>query len=190
MGAVKTMETVQVNHVESIRPRYLVVMGVSGTGKTTIGVNLAEALHWAFQEGDSLHPQSNVEKMHAGVPLTDADRWPWLELCHEWLEKEVAIGRGAVLTCSALKKVYRDVLSRKLPVEFVHIKVAAEILLERMQQRTGHFMPPSLLPSQLATLEDPTDEEHVIRVSGLEPPDIILEKIIEVLQKNDTPRFD
>lgn len=174
MGTIGTVQSVG---AMGVRPRFLVVMGVSGTGKTTIATGLATRLGWHFQEGDSLHPQSNVDKMSAGQPLTDEDRKPWLEVCHEWLKHEVALGHGAVLTCSALKRVYREQLRRGLPVEFVHVRVKPDTLEDRMAHRTGHFMPPSLLPSQLATLEEPGDDEPVIHVCGEDHPDVILERL-------------
>ncbi|EHH69095.1 gluconokinase [Gluconobacter morbifer G707] len=155
------------------------VMGVSGTGKTTIATGLATRLGWHFQEGDALHPPANVAKMSAGHPLTDEDRAPWLKLCHDWLEAQVKAGQGAILTCSALKKSYRQLLSDNLPVEFVHIRTSPTALTERLEHRAGHFMPASLLPSQLATLEEPTDDEPVIRVSGEKHPDIVLDELVK-----------
>lgn len=168
------------------KPHFLVVMGVSGTGKTTVATGLATRLGWHFQEGDALHPPANVEKMSKGQPLTDADRAPWLALCHDWLSAQVESGHGAVLTCSALKRVYREQLrGADLPIEFVHIDTSAAELTERLQRREGHFMPASLLPSQLATLEVPGDDEPVIRVSGEKHPDVVLEELIRHFQAED-----
>lgn len=169
-----------------LKPHFLVVMGVSGTGKTTVATGLATRLGWHFQEGDALHPPANVEKMSKGQPLTDADRAPWLALCHDWLRAQVESGHGAVLTCSALKRVYREQLrGADLPVEFVYIDTSAAELTERLQQREGHFMPASLLPSQLETLEVPGDDEPVIRVSGGKHPDVVLEELIRHFQAED-----
>ncbi|GBR70038.1 gluconokinase [Gluconobacter kanchanaburiensis] len=175
----------QTAHI-GVRPRYLVIMGVSGTGKTTIASGLATRLGWRFQEGDALHPPANVEKMSAGQPLTDTDRAPWLALCHEWLRAQVEAEQGAVLTCSALKRAYREQLAGEgLPIEFVHIDTSADALAERLKRREGHFMPASLLPSQLATLEVPGDDEPVIRVSGEKHPDLVLEELIRHFQAED-----
>ena len=183
MGTLNPAQAVTEDTADiGVKPHYLVVMGVSGTGKTTVATGVATRLGWNFQEGDALHPQSNVDKMSAGKPLTDEDRAPWLELCRDWLREQVKLGKGAVLTCSALKRIYRDTLSKGLPVEFVHLQISPDVLTERMNQRSGHFMPPSLLPSQLATLEEPGDDEPVIRVSGEAPPPLILEQLLSRLR--------
>nr|WP_237442416.1 gluconokinase [Saccharibacter sp. 17.LH.SD] len=165
-----------------IPPHYIVVMGVSGTGKTTVAQALSERLNWPFQEGDALHPKANVEKMRAGHPLTDTDRAPWLKLCRDWLAKEVKDGHGAILTCSALKRSYREILDHGIPVQFVYLKVDPKVIADRLSSRVGHYMPPSLLPSQLATLEEPTDDEPVIRVPGDAPPEVLVERVIERLR--------
>ncbi|MFT8808539.1 gluconokinase [Gluconobacter sp.] len=179
--------TVQAHGTQiGLKPRFLVVMGVSGTGKTTIATGLATRLGWHFQEGDALHPPANVRKMSTGQPLTDADRAPWLALCHDWLSAQVEAGHGAVLTCSALKRSYREQLrGAGLPIEFVHIDTSPAKLADRLQRREGHFMPASLLPSQLATLEVPGDDEPVIRVSGEKHPDVVLEELIRHFQAED-----
>lgn len=169
------------NKTSSARPHFIVVMGVSGTGKTTLAAELARRLGWDFQEGDALHPEKNIEKMSCGQALTDEDRYPWLELCHDWLEREKEIGHCAVLTCSALKRSYRERLRAGLPVEFVYIKVSPEVLRERMAARAGHFMPPSLLPSQLATLEEPGDDEPVIAVNGEQAAERVVEELVKLL---------
>lgn len=142
----------------------VVVMGVSGVGKTTVGALLAERLGWAFEEGDALHPEANVAKMAAGEPLTDDDRRPWLELVAAWIEARTAAGEPGVITCSALKRVYRDVL-RRTGVVFVHLTGPDAITAERLAGRRGHFMPPSLLASQLSTLEPLGADENGLRVS-------------------------
>lgn len=128
----------------------IVVMGVAGCGKSSIGALLAKALGVPFKDGDDLHPQANVEKMASGTPLTDEDRWPWLDLCGLTLQME----GGAVIACSALKKVYRDRIRALAPdAIFIHLSGTEELLLERLSNRKGHFMKPKMLVSQLETLE-------------------------------------
>ncbi|WP_426699823.1 gluconokinase [Rhodanobacter sp. Col0626] len=144
----------------------IVVMGVSGTGKSTVGQALAIALGWDFQEGDELHPPSNIDKMQAGIALGDDDRWPWLDRIACWIRGESEQGRSGVVTCSALKRRYRDHLyGAGDDVRFVHIRVPRAELEQRTRHRL-HFMPTSLLDSQLQTLEEPTPGENVLAVSG------------------------
>lgn len=161
-------------------PRLFVVMGVSGCGKTTVAEGLAAHFGWPFQEGDDLHPRANVEKMHSGTPLDDADRAPWLQICHEWLRMHEAT--GGVLTCSALKRKYRDTLRQGLKVTFVYLETSERTIAERLKHRLGHFMPPSLLPSQLATLEPPGLDENVVVVDSAGTPEIVMAKLIEELE--------
>ncbi|GBQ15520.1 gluconokinase [Swaminathania salitolerans LMG 21291] len=161
---------------QSGAPSLYVVMGVSGCGKTTVAQGLAEHFGWPFQEGDDLHPKTNVEKMHAGIPLDDADRAPWLRLCHDWLAAHAET--GGVLTCSALKRAYRDTLRSGLVVTFVYLETTEETIAERLEHRMGHFMPPSLLPSQLATLEPPMDDERVITLDSAGTPDVVMAELI------------
>jgi len=134
------------------------MMGVSGSGKTTVGEALARRLGVPFRDADEFHPKSNVEKMSAGIPLTDADRWPWLDAIASAI-RETPRGAGLVVSCSALKRVYRDriFLSAVRPITFVHLDGSKAVLAERLKDRKGHFFPPSLLDSQLATLEPPGD---------------------------------
>jgi gluconokinase len=163
-------------------PTHLVVMGVSGTGKTTVGRLLADALGWVFAEGDDFHPPANVARMQAGVPLDDEARLPWLRAIRDWTAEQDAAGRSTVVTCSALRVAYRDVL-REAPgrTRFVHLVGDATLVGSRMSLRTDHFMPPSLLPSQLATLEPlgPGEDGLVVPVDG--PPAQIADTALRAL---------
>jgi gluconokinase len=134
----------------------VIVMGVTGSGKTTVGERLAETLAWRFHDADDFHPAANKVKMNSGVPLTDEDRWPWLRAIRGVIQEALADGAGAVVTCSALKRSYREVLSGGLDgVQYVHLTGDPRILAERLASRRGHFMNPALLDSQIATLETP-----------------------------------
>jgi gluconokinase len=142
----------------------LILMGVMGTGKTTIAKLLVAKTGWIYAEGDDYHPKANVEKMHAGIPLTDEDRAPWLASLHAQIVDWDQQGVNAILTCSALKQQYRDVLVGTLPaghVRFILLQASRETLEKHLAGRTGHFMSPALLDSQLAILEDPRDALHV-----------------------------
>ncbi|MFP5023254.1 gluconokinase [Pseudonocardia phyllosphaerae] len=139
-------------------PPLIVVMGVSGSGKSTVGSALAARHGVPFLDADDLHPAANVTKMHAGVPLTDDDRWPWLDAVGAELARHA--GTGLIVACSALRRVYRDRLRASAPtVRFVHLHGGRDVLARRMDDRHGHFMPPALLTSQLATLEPLEDDE-------------------------------
>ena len=147
----------------------IVIMGVTGAGKTTVGRQLADALGWRFHDADDFHPPANKAKMHAGVPLTDEDRWPWLRGLRRVIEQALADGAGAVVTCSALKRAYRDVLSGGLSgVQYVHLTGDRRVLEERLAARRDHFMNPALLDSQIATLEEP---ENALDVDVALTPD-------------------
>ncbi|MFB9955238.1 gluconokinase [Cellulomonas denverensis] len=140
--------------------QHLVVMGVAGSGKTTVAQILADRLGWPYAEADEFHPQANIDKMSAGTPLTDDDRWPWLQAIRDWLTEQTRACRSAIVTCSALKVAYRDVLREaEGRVRFVHLDGTIEQIGERMSGRKGHFMPPSLLPSQFETLQRLGDDE-------------------------------
>lgn len=167
-------------------PPAIVVMGVAGCGKSTAGARIAAEIGVEFIEGDRLHPAANIEKMSAGIPLTDDDRRPWLEAIGKEIGRYVAGGKGIVAACSALKRVYRDILRETSGAEllFVHLSGSRELIGERMSHRTGHFFPETLLDSQFATLEPPhTDERHV--VADLRLP--LEEMIAHVMRDIDAP---
>src|SRR4051812_19561492 len=154
-------------------------MGVSGSGKTTVATGLAERLGWVFAEGDDFHPAANVEKMRAGIALTDSDRRPWLAALAEWIGEREAGGQDAGLTCSALKRAYRDVLADGHPsVSFVHIPASAETIRRRLENRRGHYMPASLLDSQLATLEPLQPDEPGMTMPGDGEPDDVIDALV------------
>ena len=157
-------------------------MGVAGSGKSTVMAELAERLGWRTLEGDDLHPPANVARMAAGIPLTDEDRWPWLEAIHARLRGAAAAGGPVIVTCSALRRAYRDVLRRDLPgVVFVHLYVPRAGLEARMRDRMGHFMPPDLMDSQLAILEPLAEGERGFVVVATRPPSVISSEILERL---------
>jgi gluconokinase len=160
----------------------LVLMGVTASGKTTIGTRLAAAEHWEYAEGDDYHSDANKAKMHAGIPLTDEDREPWLASLHGVLLGWYRSGTSGVLACSALKQTYRDELSAGIPAtvfHFVLLEVSREVLEERLAARKNHYMSPALLDSQIATLETPRD---AIRVAGDRPPDEAVREIMDALR--------
>jgi gluconokinase len=157
----------------------LVVMGVSGSGKTTVAAMLANALGVGFLEGDELHPPANVEKMRSGTPLTDADRWPWLQAIASRIDAWRARGEAGVVTCSALKRAYRDILIGDRPdVRLVYLRGSHALIHQRMATRHEHFMPLGLLDSQFATLQEPADDERplVVEIAG-SPAEIVAEII-------------
>lgn len=161
----------------------LVIMGVSGSGKTTIALELSRQLGWEYAEGDEFHPPANVEKMRAGHALTDEDRWPWLGKIAEWVSWHEDLGKDIVITCSALKVAYRDLLRRDNPsVFFVHVDVARAVLEKRLSERKGHYMPASLLDSQLSTLEPLTADEPGRAVPGDERPDEVVTSVVALLR--------
>src|SRR5258707_939110 len=161
----------------------LVLMGVSGSGKTTVATILAGRLGWPFQEGDELHPQSNIAKMKAGQPLTDADRRRWLIAIADWVDRRLDAGETGVITCSALKRSYRDLVNRRgSGVVFVFLAGSAATIAPRLAARQAHFMPSSLLDSQFADLEDPDPDEPHIRVDIGPPPAAIADEILRELR--------
>jgi len=164
-------------------PPLIVVMGVSGCGKSSVGIHIAARLGLPFLEGDTMHPPGNIEKMSSGTPLTDSDREPWLDTIGAALRKSAEAGSGLVVTCSALKRAYRERLRRGAgqPVAFVFLHGSVIVLKARMAARTGHFFPPRLLDSQFATLEDPTGEPGVVVVDIDAPVETIANAAIQGL---------
>jgi len=169
------------------RPAVILVMGVSGCGKSTIAGPLAQRLGFEFEDADWFHPPANVEKMHAGTPLTDDDRWPWLRAIAAWIDRKRAAGSHGIVACSALKRRYRDVLIGDRPdVALVYLKGSQELIGRRIATRHEHFMPASLLASQFAALEEPGPDEDPIVVSVEPSPREIVDRIIEALGLRET----
>lgn len=153
-------------------------MGVSGAGKSTIARLLAARLGCDFEEGDELHPEANVAKMASGQPLSDEDRKPWLQAVARWIDGQIAAGRTGVITCSALKRSYRDAL-RRPEVTFVYLEVPRDVLQRRLVMRHGHFMPLSLLDSQLAALEPPAADEAALTIEATAQPEQVADQIAQ-----------
>ena len=163
----------------ALPPLSLVVMGVSGVGKSSVAHALVARTGWTFQEGDDLHPEANRAKMAAGHPLDDDDRWPWLRRIADWIGDQEAAGKGAVVTCSALKRSYRDLLCAGHPsVRFVHLVADDAVLTERLTHRRGHFMPAALLRSQLDTLEPLGPDEPGVAVGTEGGPEAIADRAL------------
>jgi carbohydrate kinase (thermoresistant glucokinase family) len=160
----------------------LVVMGVSGAGKSTIGAMLARRLGWEYEDGDWFHPQRNIDKMHAGLPLSDEDRWPWLRAIARNIDETRKTGGHVIIACSALKRAYRSILVGERPdVRLIYLKGDHNLIARRLATRYGHFMPPQLLDSQFTALEEPQASEHPIVVSIDLPPRTIIETIMAKL---------
>lgn len=170
-------------------PPVLVMMGVSGCGKSTIAALLAGRLGWDFEEGDDLHPAANVEKMAAGHPLDDEDRKPWLAKIAAWIQQHTDAHQPGIITCSALKKSYRDVL-RGDRVVFVYLAGTHDEIAQRLAARHGHFMPSALLDSQFATLQPPTSDENSITLDIAERSSALADEIIDRLQLRPTASSD
>ena len=173
---------------ESPRSKALIVMGVSGCGKSTVAELLAQRLRWEMVEGDRLHPQANVDKMRRGVALDDADREPWLDLISAQLKAWAAEGRSGVITCSALKHSYRArMLAARSDLVFVYLKGSEALIRSRVQARHHEYMPATLLHSQFDTLEEPTVDEPVLTVDAGESPDVETQAIIQALSLTVAP---
>jgi carbohydrate kinase (thermoresistant glucokinase family) len=165
----------------ALPPAVLALMGVSGSGKSTIALELRRVLHWQFQEGDDLHPSANVEKMRAGDPLTDADRLPWLHAVAHWIDSRLAAHEPGIITCSNLKRAYRDItIGNRTGVRLVYLKGDEQVIHDRIVLRQHQYMPPSLLRSQFETLEEPMPNERpiIVTVHG-----DIRETALEILQR-------
>jgi gluconokinase len=163
----------------------VVAMGVSGSGKTTVAAGLARAEGWILLEGDLFHPAANIARMKAGTPLTDADRWPWLQAIAAREDELRAAGQSAVVACSALKRAYRDILIGDRPdTLLMYLRGSKALIAERMKLRTGHFMPPALLDSQFATLEEPGPDEHPLVVDIDQPPQAVIRDAIRQLKEH------
>jgi gluconokinase len=163
----------------SQRPCAVIVMGVSGSGKSTIADRLAERLNWSYEDGDKYHPASNVAKMSAGLPLTDEDRWPWLQAIADEIDRVCKAGEHAVIACSALKRAYRKLLVHgRNDVRIIYLNGTQDLIASRLAKRKGHFMPPGLLASQFKTLEPPDEAENPVTVSIDASVDAIVDDII------------
>ena len=162
---------------------HVVVMGVSGSGKTTVARGIAEATGLVFAEADDFHPAANVEKMRSGIPLADDDRWPWLSELARWMAEQAAVGASTIMACSALKRAYRDVLASGPPsVFFVHLFGDPGLIEARISGRTGHYMPASLLGSQLATLEPLQPDETGLVIDVALPLDRIVAAAVRAVE--------
>jgi gluconokinase len=149
-----------------VPPQVLVLMGVSGSGKSTVALELQRVLGWPFQEGDDLHPAANVEKMRSGQPLDDADRLPWLRAVAGWIDRQLAAHQPGIITCSNLKRAYRDItIGSRRGVRLVYVKADEQLIRPRISGRVHRYFPPSLLVSQFKTLEEPGEDEHPITIS-------------------------
>ncbi|WP_432509410.1 gluconokinase [Kineococcus auxinigenes] len=163
-------------------PTALIVMGVSGSGKTTVALGVSQARGWEYAEGDDFHPRANVEKMRDGTPLDDDDRWPWLRSIATWIGEREAAGESVVITCSALKRAYRELLGEGHPsVRFCQLVVPEDVLTERLANRRGHYMPSSLLRSQLDTLQDLQPDEPGFQVCVEGGPDAVVAEVLRHL---------
>ncbi|GAB3536988.1 gluconokinase [Arthrobacter tecti] len=161
---------------------HLVIMGISGSGKTTIATALSNRLGWSYAEADEFHSAANITKMTQGIALTDEDRHPWLTAIQEWISSKSAVGESTIVTCSALKRSYRDILAAADgDVRFIHLLGDVELIRSRLKTRTGHFMPESLLPSQVSTLEPLGEKENGITVMNVGTPDEVTDSILQQL---------
>ncbi|HEY4688526.1 MAG TPA: gluconokinase [Anaerolineae bacterium] len=164
----------------------IIVMGVSGSGKTTVGRLLAQRLGWPFYDGDDFHPAANIAKMRSGIPLTDEDRANWLTTLADLLRSLIADGRSAVLACSALRRAYRDQLRvASTAVQFVYLKGSYDLIVERMSSRSTHYMKPNMLASQFAALEEPRGDALTVDITL--PPEEIVDQVVRALGRLPRP---
>ena len=166
-------------HMANDQARGVVLMGVAGSGKTAVGMRVAEKLNWLFLDADNFHPAANIEKMSHGIPLTDEDRVPWLERLRDELRRQIASGHSVILACSALRESYRRILREEpLPPQFVYLDVDAETIRERLSHRSAHFFPKELMNSQFAALEKPKD---AIVVDARKPIESVVEAVVHAI---------
>jgi carbohydrate kinase (thermoresistant glucokinase family) len=167
---------------DNAKPMVLVLMGVSGSGKSTIGLRLSKMLGWPFRDADSFHPQANIDKMSKGLPLTDEDRQPWLAAIARWIDERLAAGECGIVSCSALKRSYRRVIVGDRPdVRLVYLKGDMALIGDRISRRKNHFMPPALLKTQFDALEEPQADEHALSVPIVLSPRRVVEAIVQEL---------
>jgi carbohydrate kinase (thermoresistant glucokinase family) len=167
---------------DNAKPMVLVLMGVSGSGKSTIGLRLSKMLGWPFRDADSFHPQANIDKMSKGLPLTDEDRQPWLAAIARWIDERLAAGECGIVSCSALKHFYRSVIVGDRPdVRLVYLKGDMALIGDRISRRKNHFMPPALLKTQFDALEEPQADEHALSVPVVLSPRRVVEAIVQEL---------
>jgi gluconokinase len=164
------------------KPIVIVLMGVSGAGKSTIGGELSRLLGWQFRDADSFHPPANIEKMKSSIPLADDDRWPWLDAIGAWIGERLAKGQPGIVSCSALKRAYRARIGARRPgVRLVYLLGSEDMIASRLAARTGHFMPAELLASQFAALEEPGPEERALTVGIAMPPLYLARSVVDKL---------
>ena len=168
----------------------MIIWGVSGAGKTTIGELLAQELHWKFYDADDFHPQVNIDKMERGEPLTDEDRQPWLQSLREAITRSLAANENAVLACSALKRKYRELLRVNADVKFVFLHGSRARIADQLKQRRGHFIDPALLASQFADLEEPESSEDMLTIELKGEPEELVEQIRQKLSPSRTGVVD
>ena len=161
---------------------HIVVMGVAGCGKSTVVEAIKEQLGYTLAEGDDFHPQANIDKMSAGIPLTDADRWPWLDVINRWMIARESLRENTVVSSSALKRSYREALSKDLNVYFLFLSGPGELIRKRLSERKGHFMPPALLPSQFEILEPLSPDENGVKISIEGSADDVARRAVEAVR--------
>jgi gluconokinase len=168
--------------MRTVPPLLVILMGVSGCGKSTIGAGLSQALGWPFRDADSFHPPANIDKMSRGVPLEDADRWPWLTAIAQWIDMQRTAGAPGIVSCSALRRAYRQhIIGARPGVRLVYLKGDMPLIAGRLAERKGHFMPPALLQSQFDALEEPLEIERPLVVDISLPPQDVVAAVIAQL---------